>query len=40
MLSYWFLGSFSDPEDGGYIFLQNVGCYTALYPRELFITPL
>jgi hypothetical protein len=32
------LGLFSDPEDGGDMFLRNVGClstdYTALYPRR------
>jgi hypothetical protein len=38
------LGIFFHPEDGGYMFLRNVGWlstdYTALYPerKELFIT--
>jgi hypothetical protein len=34
----FFLGLFLDPEDGGEVFLQNVGClttdHTALYPRR------
>jgi hypothetical protein len=36
--SGFLLGLFFDPEDGGYIFLRNIGChladYTALYPRR------
>jgi hypothetical protein len=25
LLSLWFLGLFFDPEDGGYMYLENVG---------------
>jgi hypothetical protein len=34
----WFVGLFFDPEDGGAMFLRNVGCYTTdyttSYPRR------
>jgi hypothetical protein len=37
-LARWFAGLFFDPEDGGAMFLRNVGCYTtdytASYPRR------
>jgi hypothetical protein len=39
--SGFFLGLFFNPEDGGDMFLLNIGCfstdYMALYPVELFI---
>jgi hypothetical protein len=38
LLARWFAGLFFDPEDGGAMFLRNVGCYTtdytASYPRR------
>jgi hypothetical protein len=37
-ISFWFLGLFFDPEDGGDMYLRNVGPlsadYIALYPRR------
>jgi hypothetical protein len=39
LITFWFLlNYFFDPEDGGDMFLRNVGCnstdYTASYPRR------
>jgi hypothetical protein len=36
MRARWFAGLFFDPEDGGAMFLRNVGYYTASYPRRLY----